>query len=100
MFKHPVRNLSLWAIVIVLLVTYCLSDLFAQQVNPAQEQVERTIGSLVIGNATCTSTNAALASELDKVRKELVALKAVQAPAEPKTEQAPQEPAAPKKPKK
>ncbi len=80
MLKHPIGGPLLWAAVVSSLVAFCLSDLFAQQPNPAQDQVERTIGSLVVGNATCNAQNAALVGELDKARKELAELKAKQEP--------------------
>ncbi len=49
----------------------------------AQDSVERTIGSLVVQNATCAAQGLATAEELRRVKAELAELK-VKQPVEPR----------------
>lgn len=53
-----------------------LEDALSQEAaSPAQEQVERTIGSLVVRNAQCNAQVLTLNSEVQKLRDENAKLK-------------------------
>ena len=48
----------------------------AQQATPAQEQLERTIGNLVVNNISCTNQATALNAELAKANADLAKVRA------------------------
>lgn len=64
-----------WLTVAVVLVALAVHEAFAQQ-GTAQEQIERTVGSLVVRNAQCTEQTFNQAQEIARLKKELEEAKA------------------------
>lgn len=54
---------------------------FAGRAQTAQESIERSLGALIVQNATCAAQSMTQAEELRKVKAELEALKAKAEPA-------------------
>ena len=62
---------------LILFVTLALPTAASaqQQPNPTQEQVERTIGNLVVANISCNAQTATLNAEVARLTKELAEAK-------------------------
>lgn len=66
---------AIWLMVALALVALAVHEAFAQQ-GSAQEQIERTVGSLVVRNAQCSEQAFNQAQEIARLKKELEEAKA------------------------